>query len=103
MDFTCIIFGVLFSIYGILFATGRMHIHLNAWKNMPEEEKNKIRIKPLCLNIGKMITGCGILFLAGGIWQEFKITCFQIGIIIWLAIAFLDVLYISKSGRYHRG
>ena len=51
MDFTCILFGLLFSIYGILFSTGKIHVHLSAWKNMPEEEKQKIIIGALCLNI----------------------------------------------------
>ena len=41
MDYTCIFFGVLFTIGGIVFATGNGHPHLSAWRNMPPEEKEK--------------------------------------------------------------
>ena len=44
MDYTCIFFGVLFTIAGFVFACGKGHIHLSAWKNMPQEEKEKIKI-----------------------------------------------------------
>ena len=43
MDYTCIFFGVLFTIAGFVFACGKGHIHLSAWKNMPQEEKEKIK------------------------------------------------------------
>ena len=38
MDYTCIFFGVLFTLGGFVFATGNGHSHLSAWKNMPPEE-----------------------------------------------------------------
>lgn len=41
MDFTCIFFGILFTIAGFVFACGKGHIHLSEWKNMPQEEKDK--------------------------------------------------------------
>ena len=37
MDYTCIFFGVLFTLGGFVFATGNGHSHLSAWKNMPPE------------------------------------------------------------------
>ena len=52
MNFTCIFFGILFTITGFLFACGKGYIHLSAWKHMPQEEKDKIKIIPLCRNIG---------------------------------------------------
>lgn len=52
MDFTCIFFGMLFCAAGFVFACGKGHIYLSAWKNMPQAEKNKIKIVPLCRNIG---------------------------------------------------
>lgn len=102
MDFTCILFGILFSIYGILFSTGKIHVHLTAWKTMPEEEKRKINILPLCMNIGEVITGCGIIFLVRGLWQGFTMHWFTVCILLWLVIAFADILFISKSKRYYR-
>ena len=38
MNVTCIFFGILFTIAGFLFACGKGHIHLSAWKEMPQEE-----------------------------------------------------------------
>ena len=55
MDFTCIFFGVLFTVAGFVFACGKGHIHLSAWKNMSQSEKDKIKIRPLCRNIGEVI------------------------------------------------
>ena len=46
MDYTCIFFGVLFTLGGFVFATGNGHSHLSAWKNMPPEEKKKKRRSP---------------------------------------------------------
>lgn len=46
MDFTCIFFGVLFTMAGFVFACGKGHIHLSAWKNMPQSAKDKIKISP---------------------------------------------------------
>ena len=60
MDFTCIFFGILFTIAGFVFACGKGHIHLSEWKNMPQEEKDKIKIIPLCRNIGEVIALNGI-------------------------------------------
>ena len=45
MDFTCIFFGVLFTVAGFVFACGKGHIHLSAWKNMSQSEKDKIKIR----------------------------------------------------------
>lgn len=45
MNFICIVFGILFIIAGLIFATGNGHIHLYAWTNMPQCEKDKIKIK----------------------------------------------------------
>ena len=72
MDYTCIFFGVLFTIGGIVFATGNGHPHLSAWRNMPPEEKEKIAIVPLCRNIGEIIALNGIIFLLKGLWAGFS-------------------------------
>ena len=72
MDFTCIFFGVLFTVAGFVFACGKGHIHLSAWKNMPQSEKDKIKISPLCRNIGEVIALNGIIFLLKGFWSGFS-------------------------------
>ena len=100
MDYTCTFFGVLFTIAGVVFASGKGHIHLSAWKNMPQEEKEKIRIVPLCRNIGEVIVLNGIIFLMKGFWAGFSNHWFVGAMIAWLIVAGLDVWYISKSNRY---
>ena len=100
MDYTCIFFGVLFTIAGFVLAFGKGYIHLSAWKNMLQEEKEKIRIVPLCRNIGEVIALSGIIFLTKGFWSGFSNHWFVCAMIAWLIIAGLDVWYISKSDRY---
>lgn len=101
MDFTCLFFGVLFSVSGILFALEKGHVHLAAWKRMPPEEKEKINIRPLCRNIGAMILLSGVIFLLKGLWPEFKNRWFVFVMITWLILAGLDSWYITKSNRYY--
>ncbi len=102
MDFTCIFFGILFVISGLWFACGKGHIHLAAWKHMPQEEKDKIRIRPLCRNIGEIIALSGIIFLFKGFWTGFENHWFAAAMTGWLVIAGIDVVYIAKSRRYCR-
>ena len=100
MDFTCIFFGVLFTIAGFLFACGKGYIHLSAWKNMPQEEKDKIKIIPLCRNIGEVIALNCIIFLMKGLWSGFSNHWFVCAMTAWLIVAGFDVWYIGKSNRY---
>lgn len=100
MDFTCIFFGVVFIMTGILFAFGKCHIYLSAWKNMPQQEKENIRIGPLCRNIGGIIALSGIIFLSKGLFPAFENRCFVAAMILWLILAGFDVWYINKSNRY---
>ena len=100
MNFICIVFGILFIIAGLIFATGNGHIHLYAWTNMPQCEKDKIKIKPLCRNIGLVIALSGFIFLIKGYFPKFNQSWFVATMIAWSFIAILDVWYISKSKRY---
>ncbi len=102
MDYTCVFFGVLFTIAGCAFMLGKGHIHLSAWKNMPPEEKERIKILPLCRIIGSVIALNGMIFLAKGFWAGFLNHWFVWAMILWLIIAGADVWYISKSRRYYK-
>lgn len=97
MDFTCIFFGIIFVAAGIVFFLGKGHIHLSAWKTMPQEEKEKLNIVLLCRNIGTVIGLSGLIFLAKGLLPG---RWFVLAMIGWLLIAGLDVWYIGKSSRY---
>ena len=67
---------------------------------MPKEDKDKINIKNLCINIGVIISISGIIFILGGFIKPFRENYFAICMIIWLIGAGFDVYYISKSHRY---
>ena len=102
MNFTCIFFGFLFTFAGLWFAFGKGYLHLSLWKNMPQEEKDKLRIIPLCRNIGGIITLNGVIFLVKGFLPLFSNHWFVSAMIAWMILAGLDVWYIEKSNRYHR-
>ena len=63
MNGACLFLGILFLAAGIYFYSGKAVNHITAWKTMPEEEKRKIHIRPLCRNVGMMIATSGIIFL----------------------------------------
>ena len=100
MNFTCIFFGIIFLITGILFATGKLHEHITAWKNMPIEEKRRIKIVPLCMNIGLVIALSGVIFLINGFWSGFRDHLFVISMVAWLILAGIDLFFIEKKHWY---
>ena len=67
---------------------------------MPQEEQDKIKILPLCRNIGAVIVLNGILFLMKGLRADFSNHWFVGSMVAWLMIAGTDVWYITKSDRY---
>ena len=100
MYLTYVCFGVLFLGAGLLFAAGKLHLHLTAWKQMTPEEKRDIRIRPLCRNIGGMIALCGLLFLLAGLWPAFRVHGFVWAMLLWMAAAAVDFYRIGKSPHY---
>ena len=100
MNFTCIFFGMIFLIAGILFAAGKLHGYISAWRNMPMEEKRKIKIIPLCKNIGTVIALSGVIFLINGLWQGFRDHLFVITMVAWLILAGVDLFFIEKRHWY---
>ena len=102
MNLTCIFFGVIFTIAGFMFACGKGHIHLSSWKNMTQEEKEKIKIVPLCRNIGEVIALNGLIFLLKGLWPGFENLWFVTAMIAWFIVAGFDLWYIEKSDRYYK-
>ena len=76
--------------------------HLSAWKNMPQPEKDKIKIRPLCRNIGEVIALNGIIFLLKGFWSGFSDHWFVGAMIAWLVVAGFDAFteYSSYDCRH---
>lgn len=102
MDFISMFLGIVFTVFGIVFACGRGHIYLTAWKNMTREEKEKINIVPLCRNIGGVIALCVVIFIIKGVFNGFGGCPFTAVMILWLAAAGIDLWHISKSPIYRR-
>lgn len=100
MDGACLFLGILFLAAGIFFYSGRAVRHITAWKRMPEEEKQKVRIRPLCRNIGTVIAASGVVFILSGVWNTFRDGAFLWCMIGWLFLSGIDVYWIGKSGRY---
>ncbi len=102
MNGTCLVFGILFIGIGIAFFIGKAHTHMKAWQKMPQEEKDTVRIEPLCRNIGIVIALAGLVFLVSGLSTTFKDNCFTFGMIGWMVLCGLDLVYIEKSGVYKK-
>ena len=80
----------------------RTSIHFSSWKNMPQEEKEKIKIVPLCRNIGEVIALNGLIFLLKGLWTGFENHWFVTAMVAWFIVAGFDLWYIEKSDRYYK-
>lgn len=102
MNITCIVLGVCFVAFGYFFAIGKIHTKMTAWREMPLAEKEKIKIGPLCQNIGQMIMVSGIIFLISGFWKGFRIHLFVWSMVIWLIIAGIDLWDITKHKKYEK-
>lgn len=102
MNFICIFFGLVFIFAGVMFSLGKVHIYLNEWKMLTQQEKENIRIQPLCMNIGTIIIFNGFIFLMKGWLTEFRNQWFVVFMMIWLLIAGVDVWYITKSNHYYK-
>ena len=97
-----IVFGVLFTIAGFLFACGKGHVHLKDWENMSIEEREKIDIKPLCRNIGEVIMLNGLIFLIKGLCPQFSNYFFIAALFAWMIVAGIDVFYIERGQHYYK-
>ena len=100
MNITCIAFGAIFIITGILFYFGILLRTIKAWKVMSDEEKSKVKIKPLCHNIGLIIGLSGVIFLFAGVIPVFRESYFTYVMIAWIAFIGLDTYWIFKTKRY---
>ncbi len=100
MNLFDLIFGVIFLVLGIVFGFTKSYTHLKAWKAMPEKDRAKVKIVPLCRNVGGMIALAGILFLLKGAISGYGDRAFVITMVAWLVLAGIDVAFITKSKRY---
>ncbi len=95
-----LVIGALFIVVGLLFGSGKIHTHFFFWTRMPEQEKEKVRIRPLCQKIGAFLALFGLLFLVRGFWNTMPPILFAVVVCIWLAFAIGDAVFILKSSYY---
>lgn len=100
LNFTVLVFGILFLAFGAATAMGLVHTHLKDWKAMSQEEKDKIDVAPLCHNIGAMIIFCGIIFTVKGIFYGLSNRLFLFFVLVWIALCAIDLMQMGKKGWY---
>ncbi len=100
VSWICLGIGIVVLAVGIITFIGKFHILFREWKRMPEKEKQKIHIKALCHNFGAVIMVCGVIILVAALWQFFLENMFAWFMIAWFVLAAIDLVWISKSGRY---
>ncbi|MCD8286459.1 MAG: DUF3784 domain-containing protein [Clostridia bacterium] len=100
ISWACFGIGLVILIVGFVMFFGGLHVFFRSWKRMPEEERKKIRIKPLCRNIGGVIALCGVIVLVAAFWPYFLDKMFSWFMIAWFILAAVDLVWISKSSRY---
>ncbi|MCD8294494.1 MAG: DUF3784 domain-containing protein [Clostridia bacterium] len=100
ISWACLAVGIVILVIGAVTFAGRFHTLFKDWKRMPEEEKRKIHIKPLCHNIGAAIMVCGALILAAAFSSFFLQKMFSWFMLGWFILAAADIWFISRSKRY---
>ncbi len=100
MNWACLAIGIIIIALGAVTFAGKFHIFFREWKRMPEDEKRKIRIKPLCRNIGAAIMICGAIILCAAFSSFFIEKMFSWFMLAWFVLCAADLWWIAKSGRY---
>ena len=96
----CYAISVIALAGGVLFFTGKGASYIKGYANMPDEEKKKIKIKPLCKNVSVAFFTIAVIFAAAGYSEAFRLNYLKWAMIGWMVLCCADALYISKSGRY---
>ncbi|MCI7474531.1 MAG: DUF3784 domain-containing protein [Clostridiales bacterium] len=100
MNGICIFFCALFILMGAAFACGKGPMYLSVWNSIPQQQRAKMKIKPLRRNAGAMIALSGLIFGGKGVCSDLDDHWFVWAMILWLIAAGVDAWYLSKSGRY---
>lgn len=100
MNLYCVVFGLVFLAVGIAFFFGAASHWIKGWREMPKEERDKIRMDKLRKNIGGVFWTAGIIFLVSGFSVSFFNAAFTWCILIWFVLTGIDIAFITKSKRY---
>ncbi|HMM06919.1 MAG TPA: DUF3784 domain-containing protein [Clostridiales bacterium] len=100
MNLYCIVFGCIFLVVGVAFFIGIGPNWIKAWRELPPEEKSKVRMDKLSKNIGCIFLIASAIFLISGFSPEFLNAAFVWCMIFWFVLTGLDVAFIAKSKKY---
>ncbi|MCD8195431.1 MAG: DUF3784 domain-containing protein [Coprobacillus sp.] len=101
MNITCIAFSVVLFIFGVLFLFTKLYRFFPFWKKMPLQERAKMNMKAISINIGLMIIVCSLILLAAGVWEFFYDKIFIWAMIIWGVAIVMDAVLISTKKLYY--
>ncbi|WP_018591298.1 DUF3784 domain-containing protein [Terrisporobacter glycolicus] len=95
-----LMFSIMFMIVSYALYTGKALKYMKSYEAMRDEDKEKIKVIPLCRNISVAIFLAAIIFFIAACSLEFRENFFQWFIVIWTIGCAIDLWYINKSKKY---
>ena len=96
----CYVISAVMLVIGAAFFTGKAASYIKGYRDMPEDEKAKINIKPLCRNMSVLFFAAAVIFGITGYFETFRELYFKWAMLGWLVLCVLDLVFINKSKRY---
>jgi hypothetical protein len=96
----CYTVACILIVAGILFYTGKAASYIEGYRDMPEEEKRAVNIKPLCKNVSIVFFLAAVIFAIAGYSALFRLEYLKWTMICWIALCCADIVFINKSGLY---
>ncbi len=89
--------GVVILVFGLLFFFRKILKYFHFWKKMSPSERSKVNTKPLCRNVGSVISLAGVILIVAGLWEFFLSEIFLWAMIAWVVIVVFDFSYLMKN------
>lgn len=70
---------------------------------MTPNERSKVNIKPLCRNVGGVISLAGIILIVAGLWEFFLSEVFLWAMIAWIVVVIFDFAFLMKNKSFQGG
>ena len=96
----CAIVALCLAVLGVAFFTGHAARYIKGYRELPEQEKQGIRIRALLRNVSVMFFAMAGIFAAAALFEAFRLGYLKYALGAWAALVCADVLYIERSGRY---
>jgi len=96
----CYTVACILIIAGVGFYTGKAASYIEGYRDMPDEEKKTVNIKPLCRNLSVMFFLAAAVFGIAGYSELFRLLYFKWTMTGWIVLGCADIVFINKSGHY---